>query len=331
MKRFLIFLCSLLFIGFVTFFINNPRILTNDSGFDFSYGGGFSSSHGSSTSSSSSSGDDKFTMFHIYFISFVIIDCVVGTILLKIKNKKNYKIGLKFKILLYLFLYLITFLFLCVDLSFKNITLCIFSFGLVAVLSFFNYICVLMWIVGDKKVNVLTEEEIIKIDSTIDYDKFINQLFEIYKNVQIGWMNFDYEKLREFLSDELYNQYKMQLDILKVKNQKNIMNDIKFKLGGIVSIDKKDTTETIVAFLQVSMYDYIVDHSGKVVRGNKCKRVNASYYITLERGYEVLSNCPQCGAEVLDRFSQKCKYCNSTIVKTGSDFVMTKKKIIGQW
>lgn len=328
MKKILIFFISLLFIALGLFIIDNPRIITDDSGFDVSYGGGFSSSHSSGSSSSSSSGDDKFTMFHIYFISFVIIDCVVGAILLKIVDKKKIKVGLKFKIILYLFLYLITFLFLFVDLPFKSVVLSIFSFGLIAVLSYFNFICVLMWISGNNIVHLLTEEEIKKIDLTIDYDKFINKVFEIYRNVQIGWMNFDYELLRGLLSDELYNQYKMQLDILKVKNQKNVMKDIKFVLSGIVSIDKKDNSETIVTFLKVSMFDYIINQNGKVVRGSRHKKLNVSYYITLERGYKILDKCPQCGAKVLDKFSQECKYCNSVIVKVGNKFTMTKKEII---
>ena len=38
-------------------------------------------------------------------------------------------------------------------------------------------------------------------------------------------MEFDYNKLKEILSDELYNPYEVDLEVLKTKNQKNIMKD----------------------------------------------------------------------------------------------------------
>ena len=53
-------------------------------------------------------------------------------------------------------------------------------------------------------------------------EEFKALVFEKYKDIQIAWMNFDYNTLRSKLTDELYNQYAMQLDTMKVKNEQNI-------------------------------------------------------------------------------------------------------------
>ena len=38
-------------------------------------------------------------------------------------------------------------------------------------------------------------------------------------------MEFDYDTLRKYLSDELFNTYKSQLKVLSAKKQRNIMHD----------------------------------------------------------------------------------------------------------
>ena len=43
-----------------------------------------------------------------------------------------------------------------------------------------------------------------------DKDKFNNEVFEVYKSIQIAWMNFDYIKLKELVSNDIYNKYQKQ-------------------------------------------------------------------------------------------------------------------------
>lgn len=50
--------------------------------------------------------------------------------------------------------------------------------------------------------------------------------YHIYRQLQVAWMNFDYDKIKELVSDEMYNMYVNQLETLKVKNQKNMMEEI---------------------------------------------------------------------------------------------------------
>ena len=51
-------------------------------------------------------------------------------------------------------------------------------------------------------------------------EEFKKERYNDYVSIQEGWMNFNYQLLRDKLTDELYNQYEMQLETLKTKNQK---------------------------------------------------------------------------------------------------------------
>ena len=83
-------------------------------------------------------------------------------------------------------------------------------------------------------------------------EEFKALVFEKYKDIQIAWMNFDYDTLRKLTTDEIYNSYKMQLDVLRMKKQKNIMKD--FELKG-VKVDPKDMAHIEAIILSMTPYE----------------------------------------------------------------------------
>ena len=62
----------------------------------------------------------------------------------------------------------------------------------------------------------VSDEELAKYN--LNRVDVLQKTFEIYRNVQVAWMNFDFDTLRKYLSDELFNSYKMQLNALKLIN-----------------------------------------------------------------------------------------------------------------
>lgn len=77
-----------------------------------------------------------------------------------------------------------------------------------------------------------------KIDPNLNLYEFKNEAFNIYKDVQEAWMNLDDGKIRTLTTDELYNMYSMQLDTLRVKNEKNKI-EITYELTYIKSVGEK--------------------------------------------------------------------------------------------
>jgi hypothetical protein len=58
----------------------------------------------------------------------------------------------------------------------------------------------------------LPEEQVKAMLGDIDINQLIEDRFQQFVDIQTGWMNFDHDLLRTKLTDELYNQYAVQLD-----------------------------------------------------------------------------------------------------------------------
>ena len=62
--------------------------------------------------------------------------------------------------------------------------------------------------------------EILKVIPDFNELKFQQKTFEIYKQVQTSLNDFNIQNLRNYATDELYNLYKKQLEVLKRKHIK---------------------------------------------------------------------------------------------------------------
>ncbi len=164
------------------------------------------------------------------------------------------------------------------------------------------------------------------------YDKETKELllkaYEIFYDVQCAWMNFDYDKLRTLVTDELYNSYYNQLQTLELKGQKNIMRDFFVKNSQLLSHKEENDKITIVVGLTVSFYDYIVDSNQKVIRGKDTKKVTMFYHLTFVASVASNGKCPNCGAPL--EVPSYCDYCKSHIQELSTGMRLAKKQAIKQ-
>lgn len=163
-------------------------------------------------------------------------------------------------------------------------------------------------------------------------EEFKALVFERYKDIQIAWMNFDYDTLRKLTTDEIYNSYKMQLDVLRMKKQKNIMKDFELKGVKVYKAENVNGMLNVSAYLNVEMYDYVTDENDKVVRGSSSKKINIEYEITFVKKENTNEEtiCPNCGAKVDVVTGAKCEYCGSVVVVDAKEYVMSKKTCVNQ-
>lgn len=152
------------------------------------------------------------------------------------------------------------------------------------------------------------------------YQKFIE--------IQNAWMNFEYDRLRELCTDELYNTYKAQLEVLKMKDQKNIMTNFNLQEIRIIEIFATSEIISVGVYLRVSFYDYVINcKTNEEVQGTKDTMITNNYKMkyVVSRNRKVIDKCPNCGAPVDAVTSKECEYCGSTIVFDSKDFVLSKK------
>lgn len=170
-----------------------------------------------------------------------------------------------------------------------------------------------------------------KIDPNLNLYEFKNEAFNIYKDVQEAWMNLEDGKIRTLTTDELYNMYSMQLDTLRVKNEKNIMKEINLVTASLTNLKIENNIETATVIMTVNCYDYIVDSQNKVVRGNDKNKIEITYELTYIKSVgEKVNKCPNCGAEINDDNSTTCEYCRAIITRNTSKWVLSKKQSLNQ-
>ena len=144
-------------------------------------------------------------------------------------------------------------------------------------------ICIVSYIIyQNKQTQKLIQENIEKgLSSTLelldvnDFEeskKLEIEAFNLYKQIQFAWMNFDEDLLRKCTTDEMFNMYLMQMDTLKVKNEKNVMYNIKYLNSYIKGEEEVNGQKTITIAMDVSCYDFVVNLNTKqVTRGNAAK------------------------------------------------------------
>ena len=173
----------------------------------------------------------------------------------------------------------------------------------------------------------LPYEQVQAILGNVDINQLIADRFQQFVNIQVGWTNFNHDLLRTQLTDEMYNQYAMQLDTMQLKNQQNIMNDFRFFEGMITGLEKEGNKVTMTMQLITSFFDYMMEN-GAVTRGKQDRKVVVQYELTFVCTLGSNGICPNCGAKLPK--TNVCDYCHSVVPNSGSDWVMAKKQTLQQ-
>ena len=174
---------------------------------------------------------------------------------------------------------------------------------------------------------ILKEEMHEKLIGNIN--DFLTNRYSDFLMIQEGWMNFDYDSLKDKLTNEMYNEYVMQLENLRLKNQKNVMSDFEFINSFIVNVIEQNNIIETTINLSVKFYDYI-EENGKVIRGNNKKKVTMEYELKFISNKIKNNICSKCGNELDDIATEECPYCQNKIVKVPSKWVMSIKRVISQ-
>lgn len=164
-----------------------------------------------------------------------------------------------------------------------------------------------------------------------DIQEFKQTTYKIYKTIQESWMNFNYDELSKHTTNELFNLYKSELNALKLKKQKNIMSDFDLQNFSIINMEKGENNISIKVKMTVSCLDYVVNKNDEVIRGSNSRKVIYNYEMTFTRGLDEKNNkCPNCNAPLDNVTTSVCPYCNSTVISSNHDWVLSKKRMISQ-
>ena len=143
------------------------------------------------------------------------------------------------------------------------------------------------------------------------YKDLLKSAYYIFYETQMAWMNFNYNRLRELVSDELYNTYYNQLESLKLKGQRNVMEGFKVQHIRVISTKEENGVIEYCIELKVYLFDYLVDSTGATVRGSNSSYHAMTYQLTFASSVKKLELCPNCSAPLPE--NSICNYCHSHV------------------
>lgn len=178
------------------------------------------------------------------------------------------------------------------------------------------------------------ENKIKKSIPNFNKQEFLKQGYSIYYDIQMAWMDFKLEDIKDKVTDEIYTMYESQLATLEVKGEQNIMKNIQLKQSCLKDVTNQNGTITIKTNYVIEMYDYIADvNTKKLIRGEDKKKIRILYEMSFRKTLnedEKITHCPNCGAKVEMNSTGTCEYCGSKLVSENTKWVLTEKKVIKQ-
>lgn len=177
-------------------------------------------------------------------------------------------------------------------------------------------------------------EEIRAVDPAFSADSFKTYVSEVYLNVQEAWEAKDWQKVRPFESNSLFNVHERQIQEYIDQKKTNHLDMQNIRDVTIAEFRQDGSSEVLSVRLEASLLDYVTDdESGKVIEGSKTRYQHRFYYLEFirrngiktssEHGLDI-TNCPNCGAPTKVTSSGECEYCHSIITNGDFGWVLNK-------
>ena len=139
--------------------------------------------------------------------------------------------------------------------------------------TFFSIVFILVIILADTLLSikkkegykVMSQEEIFKLFPNYDINNLYNSLYNTYVFIKNNYMNSRNNLNKDYLSNELFNEYDLKEKNNIAKSQKEIYEEFLYVSASLVEY-KKDTNSFKVE-LVLSYKDYVIDLNGRVLEG----------------------------------------------------------------
>lgn len=177
-------------------------------------------------------------------------------------------------------------------------------------------------------------DEIKKIDPNFSEEKMLAWAKDLYVKLQNAWTARDWEPMRPFETESLFEQHKSQLQGYIDTNRINVVDRIAVNYATLYKFRQEGDRDILEIALKATKKDYIIDATTKeVLEGNKEQDRVSVYKMTFKRKTGVLTpegtgkvkttNCPNCGAPTEITSAGKCPYCGSVITTGNNTWVLS--------
>ena len=173
-------------------------------------------------------------------------------------------------------------------------------------------------------------------DANFSEAAMLSKAENMFTTMQIAWCKQDYEPVRPFLSNALFEQQQKQLKDKISRDEKNVSSEIAVLQSKLESYSTDGHIDYLNVWMRVKMKDYVVKISdpSKIVSGTPNRMYHLDFRWQFSRSAGSTTNaatdavktgeCPSCGANININQSGKCEFCGSVISTTEYDWVLSK-------
>ncbi len=164
----------------------------------------------------------------------------------------------------------------------------------------------------------------------------LSKVEHLFISSQIAYADQDYEPMRPFFSNALFEQHVKQIHDKKARGERNVVSEMAVLSSKLENFSEDGHNEYLDVWLRVKYKSYIgrIDNPEIVVSGSKTRTfyLDFRWQFTRSAGRTTdaatdavkTGNCPNCGAPINLNQSGKCEYCGSVISTTEYDWVLSK-------
>lgn len=113
---------------------------------------------------------------------------------------------------------------------------------------------------------------------SINQDIVINLAKNTFLDIQKAFSQQNLSKVRNLMTDRMYNYLEGQIKELKDRGLRNIIEDVKINDIQIVHIEEEKDYKVVVVEIDASAIDYVVDTYGNIVEGDSKNPINFKEY-----------------------------------------------------
>ena len=185
--------------------------------------------------------------------------------------------------------------------------------------------------------------ELLKVsDPNFSEAAMLSKVEHLFITTQEAYCSQNYEPVRPFLSNALYEQHVKQIQEKKARGERNVMSEMAVLMSKLENWQQDGHNEYLDVWLRVKYKSYIgrIDDPSQVVSGNPNRTffIDFRWQFTRSAGSQTVAatdavhtgHCPNCGAPINMNQSGKCEFCGSVISTTVHDWVLSKVDAIQQ-
>lgn len=154
-------------------------------------------------------------------------------------------------------------------------------------------------------------------DPNFSLEAFYRRGREIATRIQHSWSAGDMRDCRRFLSQGVYNRFRLQLKIMReFEHRRNVMADFQIRSFAAISYARSGEFDCLTVRLEAEARDTWVSADAPPIASQKA---------VAKSGFAD-PGCPTCGAPLPETDSIECSYCHSPIQRKNADWLLSRVK-----